>query len=97
MCHNRSTESGDGSMEKERFSCICIGLNVEDEQLLIRSTKTAKSAWDSLQMYYEKSNANSLVRLIKHFMSMKLDESAELEMYIAQPKRFNNCMTSIKS
>jgi len=57
---------------------------VEDEQLvLIRSTKTAKSAWDSLRMYHEKSNANSLIRLIKRLMSMKLDESADLEMHIA--------------
>jgi len=34
-------------------------------------------------MYHEKSNANSLVRLIKRLMSMKLDEGADLEVHIA--------------
>jgi len=52
--------------KKDSLAYASIGLNVEDEQLvLIRSTKAAKSAWDSLRMYHEKSNANSLVRLIK--------------------------------
>jgi len=35
--------------KKDSLAYASIGLNVEDEQLvLIRSTKTAKSAWDNL-------------------------------------------------
>lgn len=71
--------------KKDSVAYATIGLNVEDEQLvLIRNTKMAKSAWDALRTYHEKSNANSLVRLIKCLMSMKLDEGVDLEMHIAR-------------
>lgn len=71
--------------KKDSLAYATIGLNVEDEQLiLIRNTKTAKSAWDALKTYHEKSNANSVVRLIKRLMSMKLEEGADLEMHVTR-------------
>lgn len=71
--------------KKDSIAYATIGLNVKDDQLvLIRSTKTAKSAWEALRTYHEKSNANSLVRLTKRLMNMKLDEGADLELHIAR-------------
>jgi len=88
--HRKSTGSNNiiiyinKSMEKDSLAYATIELNMEDEQLvLIRSTNNAKSAWNALKMYHEKSNANSLVRLIKRLMNMKLEERSDLEMHIA--------------
>lgn len=82
---NPSDPMTDAWKKKDSFAYATIGLNVEDEQLvLIRNTNTAKTAWNALKTYHEKNNANSLVRLTKRFMNMKLEEGADLEIHIAR-------------
>lgn len=70
---------------KNSLAYATIGLNVEDDQLVhLRGKKTGKEAWEVLQHYHEKSNANSLVRLIKRVMSFKLNEGDNVETHIAR-------------
>nr|XP_012216472.1 PREDICTED: uncharacterized protein LOC105668604 [Linepithema humile] len=84
--------------KKDSLAYATIGLNVEDEQLiLIRNTKTAKSAWEALKTYHEKSNANSVVRLIKRLMNMKLEEGADLEMHVTRIAEAFQQMNDIES
>lgn len=62
-----------------------IGLSVEDDQLVhLRGETTAKGAWDALNKYHEKSTANSIVRLMKRVMTLRLEEGADLETHIAE-------------
>lgn len=70
---------------KNASAYATIGLNVEDDQSnIIRSTKTAKEAWDALNKYHMKSSANSKVRLLKNLMVMQLDEGGDMELHIAR-------------
>lgn len=75
----------DAWSKKDSTAYATIGLNVEDDQFVhIRGTSSGRSAWEALRTYHERSNANSLVRLIKRLMNMKLDEGADLEMHITR-------------
>lgn len=72
-----STESW---TNKNQQAFAMIGLNIEDDQLIhIRSSKTARAAWESLQKYHEKGSANTKVRLFKGLMAMKLHDDEDME------------------
>ena len=64
---------------RKAFATICLSLG--DEQLsLVRSSKTAKDAWDKLESHYQvKSLANKLFLRKKYFTATMAESDAMLE------------------
>ena len=73
-----------------------IGLLVEDDQLVhIRSTKSAKEAWNALKEYHEKSTLSSRIFLLKKLCTLKLSEHGNLEEHLNKMIDWYNQLVAI--
>jgi hypothetical protein len=81
---------------KDRKARASIGLLIEDSQLhLIRKETTAKSTWNALKRYHEKSTLSNKVSLLKKLCAQKLSESGNMEIHLALMEDLIDQLTSL--
>jgi hypothetical protein len=81
---------------KDRKARATIGLLIEDSQLnLIRKENTARSTWNALKQYHEKSTLSNKVSLLKRLCALRLAEGGDMEKHLTLLEDLIEQLTSL--
>ena len=85
---NSPAKDDDKWIKRDGQARACIGLMVEDDQLVnIKDAKTAKQCWENLKKYYEQLSLNTCVFVMKTICKIQLQDDERMEAHINEMMR----------